>query len=48
MNRLLKQFLEMQKMMKKLKGGGLRRMLRGLGGRLPPGMMPPGGGFRPG
>ena len=47
-NRLLKQFLEMQKMMKKLKGGGLRRMLRGLGGRLPPGMMPPGGGFRPG
>ncbi len=47
-NRLLKQFLEMQKMMKKLKGGGLRKMLRSLGGRLPPGMMPPGGGFRPG
>jgi signal recognition particle subunit SRP54 len=46
-NRLLKQFLEMQKMMKKLKGGGLRKMLRGLSGRLPPGMMPP-GGFRPG
>jgi signal recognition particle subunit SRP54 len=26
-NRLLKQFLEMQKMMKQLKGGGLRRLM---------------------
>ncbi len=47
MNRLLKQFLEMQKMMKKLKGGGLRKMLRMPGRAMPPGMMPPGGG-RPG
>ncbi|MGE3936932.1 MAG: signal recognition particle protein, partial [Rhodospirillaceae bacterium] len=48
-NRLLKQFLEMQKMMKKLQGGGIKKLLRGLGGRLPPGLRPPGGGgFRPG
>ncbi|MDE2220811.1 MAG: signal recognition particle protein, partial [Gammaproteobacteria bacterium] len=31
-NRLLKQFLEMQKMMKQLKGGGLRRLMGGLRG----------------
>ena len=38
-NRLLKQFTVMQKMMKKLSGpgGGMMRMLRSLGGRLPPG-----------
>jgi signal recognition particle subunit SRP54 len=39
-NRLLKQFMEMQRMMKSMKGGGFRRMLnalRGAGGRLPPG-----------
>jgi len=38
-NRLLKQFTMMQKMMKKLSGpgGGMMKMLRGLGGRLPPG-----------
>ncbi|MBS1199332.1 MAG: signal recognition particle protein [Proteobacteria bacterium] len=41
-NRLLKQFTEMERMMKKLKGGGLRKLMRGLGGR-PPGGMP--GGF---
>lgn len=38
-NRLLKQFTQMQKMMKKMsKKGGLKNMMRGLGGRLPPGM----------
>ncbi len=37
-NRLLKQHLQMEKMMKKMAGGGMQRMLRGLsGGRLPPG-----------
>jgi signal recognition particle subunit SRP54 len=37
-NRLLKQFAQMQKMMKKMKKGGMRNMMRGLGGRMPPGM----------
>jgi signal recognition particle subunit SRP54 len=42
-NRLLKQFLEMQKMMKQMRGGPMRRMLAGLkGGGLPPGMGPGG------
>ncbi len=42
-NRLMKQFLEMQRMMKKMKGGKLRRMLGGQG-LLPGGMkgLPPG------
>ncbi len=41
-NRLLKQFTQMQKMMKKLANkGGLLKMMRGLQGKLPPGMMPP-------
>lgn len=40
-NRLLKQFDQAQKMMKKLKGGGMMKMMRGLQGRLPPGMLPP-------
>ena len=41
-NRLLKQFKQMQKMMKKFaKKGGMANMLRGLGGKLPPGGMPP-------
>jgi signal recognition particle subunit SRP54 len=44
-NRLLKQFAQMQKMMKKMKGGGMKKMLRGLKGQLPPGGMPPGGGM---
>jgi len=39
-NRLLKQFATMQKMMKKMKGGGMARMMRGLGGRFPRGGMP--------
>jgi signal recognition particle subunit SRP54 len=38
-NRLLKNFLQMQKMMKGISGkGGMGRMLRALGGRLPPGL----------
>lgn len=36
-NRLLKQFTQMQKMMKKMAKGGLKNMLRGLGGRMPTG-----------
>ncbi|KRT57470.1 Signal peptide binding domain-containing protein, partial [endosymbiont of Ridgeia piscesae] len=40
-NRLLKQFTQMQKMMKKMKGGGMEKMLRRMGGRLPGGL--PGG-----
>jgi signal recognition particle subunit SRP54 len=40
-NRLLKQFDHMQKTMKKLvKGGMLKNMMRGMGGRLPPGFGP--------
>ncbi len=37
-NRLLKQHLQMAKMMKKMSRGGMKKMMRGL----PPGMMPPG------
>jgi len=37
-NRLLKQFMEMQKMMKKMSKGGIGKMLRDLKGRMPPGM----------
>lgn len=44
LNRLLKQHKQMQKMMKKMKGGGMQRMMRGLGG-LTSG---PGGGLPPG
>lgn len=49
-NKLLKQFTQMQKMMKKMKGGGMAKMLRGMqgkfpGGGMPPGGMPPGGGL---
>ncbi|HUN27615.1 MAG TPA: signal recognition particle protein [Steroidobacteraceae bacterium] len=36
-NRLLKQFLEMQRMMKSMKGGRLRQMMSALRGRGPPG-----------
>ncbi len=40
-NRLLKQFDQMQKTMKKLaKGGMLKNMMRGMAGRLPPGFGP--------
>jgi signal recognition particle subunit SRP54 len=43
LNRLLKQHKQMAKMMKKMKGGGMEKMMRGLGGMMPPG----GGGFPP-
>jgi signal recognition particle subunit SRP54 len=43
-NRLLKQFDQAQRMMKKMKGGGMMKMLRGLQGKLPPGALPP---FKP-
>ncbi|HEY8051201.1 MAG: signal recognition particle protein [Steroidobacterales bacterium] len=36
-NRLLKQFLEMQRMMKSMKGGGLRRLMGAFRGGMPPG-----------
>ncbi len=42
-NKLLKQFTQMQKMMKKMKGGGMKKMMRGLGGKFPGGGMPGGG-----
>ena len=38
-NRLLKQFTRMQKMMKRMRGkGGMARMLQGMRGQLPPGL----------
>ena len=48
LNRLLKQHKQMQKMMKKMKGGGMEKMMRGMGGMMqgggaggmPPGMPP--------
>lgn len=41
-NKLLKQHRQMQKMMKKMSAkGGMARLMRGLGGGAPPGMMPP-------
>jgi len=43
-NRLLKQFLEMQRVLKGMKGGRLRRMMGALQGR---GGLPPGGGGVP-
>src|SRR5580658_7439688 len=39
-NRLLKQFMEMQKLMKGMKGGKLGRMMAGLRGGMPPRMPP--------
>ncbi|MCZ6802862.1 MAG: signal recognition particle protein [Proteobacteria bacterium] len=40
-NKLLKQFKQMQKMMKKFASkGGMAKMLRGMGGQIPPGMPP--------
>ena len=42
-NRLLKQHKQMSKMMKKFKGGGLKKMMRGMKGQMPPGMGGPGG-----
>jgi signal recognition particle subunit SRP54 len=44
-NRLLKQHLQMEKMMKKMSKGGMKKMLRGMpGGGMPGGGMPPGFG----
>ncbi|MFT7286668.1 MAG: signal recognition particle subunit SRP54 [Halieaceae bacterium] len=43
LNRLLKQHKQMAKMMKKMKGGGMEKMMRGMGGMMPPS----GGGFPP-
>ena len=37
-NKLLKQFNQMSKMMKKMSGGGMAKMMRGMKGKLPPGM----------
>ena len=37
-NRLLKQFKQMQKMMKKLPKGGMAKLMRNMGGRFPPDM----------
>lgn len=45
LNRLLKQHKQMAKMMQKMKGGGMAKMMRGLGGMMPPGG---GGGLPPG
>lgn len=39
-NRLLKQFTQMQKMMKKVSKGGMGKLMRGMKGRMPPGGMP--------
>ena len=42
-NRLLKQHLQMEKMMKKVSKGGMKKFLRGMpGGGMPPGGLPPG------
>lgn len=47
-NRLLKQFTVMQKMMKKFtKGGGMMKLMRGLQGKLPPGGFGGFGGMPP-
>lgn len=44
-NRLLKQFTQMQKMMKKMSGGGMKKIMRNMQGMMPPGgsggMFPP-------
>jgi len=49
-NRMLKQFMQMQKMMKKMGGGNMKKMMRGMGGMMPPGGMGGGmpGGMPPG
>lgn len=38
-NRLLKQFDDMQRMMKKMKKGGMAKMMRGMKGMMPPGFL---------
>lgn len=42
-NRLMKQQLQMKKMMKKMSKGGMASMMRGMKGNMPPGMGGPGG-----
>lgn len=37
-NKLLKQFEQMQKMMKKVSKGGMKNLMRGMAGKLPPGL----------
>jgi signal recognition particle subunit SRP54 len=37
-NRLLKQYTQMRKMMKKFSRGGMNKLMRGMKGRMPPGM----------
>ena len=44
LNRLLKQHKQMAKTMKKMKGGGMKKMMQGLGGMLGGGGLPPGMG----
>jgi len=44
LNRLMKQHKQMQKMMKKMKGGGMANMMRGLGGMRGQGGVPGAGG----
>jgi signal recognition particle subunit SRP54 len=40
-NKLLRQFETSRDLMKKVAGGGMAKLLRRMGGKLPPGMMPP-------
>jgi signal recognition particle subunit SRP54 len=42
-NRLMKQYNQMQRMMKKFSRGGMKTMMKKMKKRLPPGGMPPGG-----
>jgi len=44
-NKLMKQQLQMRKMMKKMSKGGMAAMMRGMKGNMPPGMGPGGMGF---
>ncbi len=37
-NKLMKQQMQMKKMMKKMKGGGMKKMMRMMQGKMPPGM----------
>jgi len=39
-NKLLRQFEQTRDMMKKMAGGGLTRLMRGMAGKFPPGMLP--------
>jgi signal recognition particle subunit SRP54 len=48
LNRLIKQHKDMQKMMKKMKGGGMSKLLSAFGGKLPPGGFGGMGGGMPG